>query len=136
MAFMNEIYHFKKIFKDIEKATKKCVHFNCAIEFNFIVLFSYLIKYNHIMFIVIVFWLGSGRPLGLLFLCMLTSFHSHASLLTFFVRFDILCNSCCSHARVFGKTLVQEFHISFSHTEWYLFFSDSVTRSAHFCIHR
>ena len=34
MAFMNEIYHFKNIFKDIEKATKKCVHLNGAIDFN------------------------------------------------------------------------------------------------------
>ena len=34
MVFMNEIYHFKKIFWDIEKATKKCVHLNGAIEFN------------------------------------------------------------------------------------------------------
>ena len=34
MAFINEIYHFKKILKDIEKATKKCVHVNGAIEFN------------------------------------------------------------------------------------------------------
>ena len=34
MAFMNVIYHFKKIFRDIEKATKKSVHLNGAIEFN------------------------------------------------------------------------------------------------------
>ena len=34
MAFLNEIHHFKKIFRDIEKATKKCVHLNGTIEFN------------------------------------------------------------------------------------------------------
>ena len=34
MAFMNEIYHFKNIFKDIEKYTKKGVHLNGAIDFN------------------------------------------------------------------------------------------------------
>ena len=34
MAFMNEIYHFNKIFRDIEKGTKKCVHLNGAIECN------------------------------------------------------------------------------------------------------
>ena len=28
MAFINEIYLYKKIFRDIEKATKKCVHLN------------------------------------------------------------------------------------------------------------
>ena len=39
---MNEIYHFKKIFRDIEKATKMCVHLNGAIKYllyNFVVLF-------------------------------------------------------------------------------------------------
>ena len=34
MAFMNEIFHFKKIFRDFEKATKKCGHLNGAVEFN------------------------------------------------------------------------------------------------------
>ena len=34
--------------------------------------------------------------------------------------FLISFHSCCSHARVFGKTLVHEFDISYSHTEWYL----------------
>ena len=34
MAFINEIYHFKKIFRNIEKNIKKCVHLNSAIEFN------------------------------------------------------------------------------------------------------
>ena len=33
MAFINEIYLYKKIFRDIEKATKKCVHLNRAIEY-------------------------------------------------------------------------------------------------------
>ena len=31
MAFINEIYRYKKIFRDIEKASKKCVHLNGAI---------------------------------------------------------------------------------------------------------
>ena len=39
-----------------------------------------------------------------------TSFRTHASLLTFFCLF-VLFHSCF-HARVFGKTLVHEFHIS------------------------
>ena len=38
MGFMNEIYHFNKIFRDIEKATKKCVHLNGAIEYIYIYL--------------------------------------------------------------------------------------------------
>ena len=36
MAFINEIYRYKKIFRDIEKATKKCVHLNGAIEYAYI----------------------------------------------------------------------------------------------------
>ena len=28
-----------------------------------------------------------------------------------------------SYERVFGKTLLHKFHISYSHTEWYLLFS-------------
>ena len=40
------------------------------------------------------------------------------------VFFCILFYSCCSHARVFvGKTLLQEFPISYSNTELYLLFS-------------
>ena len=34
---------------------------------------------------------------------------------------------CCSHARVFWKTLVHEFQISNSHTEWDLIFSRGET---------
>ena len=57
------------------------------IEF-FIVLFPYLIKYYHIMFI-IVFWLGRDRLSGL---ARFTSFYTHASLLTFFVCFFVVCH--------------------------------------------
>ena len=38
--------------------------------------------------------------------------------LTFF-GFFVLFHSCCSHARVFRKTPVHEFLISYSHTEWH-----------------
>ena len=92
-------------------------------QLNFIVLFSFFIKYYHILFIIIVFWLGCDRPSGLLFFrAGFASFHTHVTLLTFFVCFFILFHSCCSHARVFGKTLVHEFPISYSPTEWYLLF--------------
>ena len=55
------------------------------------------------------------------FLARFTSFHTQAFLLAIFVV--TLFHSCCSHARVFGKTLAHEFPISYSHTEWYLHFS-------------
>ena len=34
-----------------------------------------------------------------------------------------LFHSCCPHTQVFGRTRVHEFLISYSHTEWCLFFS-------------
>ena len=76
------------------------------------------------MFINIVFWLGSdiGRR-NFFFRDRFTSFHTHASLPAFFFCFYILFHTCCSHVRVFGKTLVHEFLISYGHTEWYLRFT-------------
>ena len=59
-------------------------------------------------------------PSGLFFVPILLSI---LSLLNFFICFFVLFDPCCSHARVFGKTLVHEFPISYSHTEWYLLFS-------------
>ena len=46
MAFMNEIYNFKNIFRDVEKATKKCVHLNSAIEINLYVICVKLKTHN------------------------------------------------------------------------------------------
>ena len=49
------------------------------------------------------------------------SFHAHASLLTIFGCLIVLFRSCCCHARVFGKTLLHKFSVSYSHTECYFF---------------
>ena len=46
----------------------------------------------------------------------------HYSFLTF-LCFYVLFHSCISNAQVFGKTLVHEFHISYSYTECYLLIS-------------
>ena len=48
-------------------------------------------------------------------------FHTHASLIVF-VCPSVLFQSCCSHARVFGKTLLHEFPISYSRTLWHFIF--------------
>ena len=57
------------------------------------------------------------------FSCHLYFFpYSHLSSYTFFVCFFILFHFCCFHSRLLGKTLVHEFLISYSHTEWYLLF--------------
>ena len=59
-----------------------------------------------------------------------TSYRTHASVLTFFFCCIVLFHSCCSQARVFGKTLVHEFIVSYSQAELYLHFFDSATISA------
>ena len=78
---------------------------------------------------IIVFLLGSDGPWRLFFSCpiyflpkkrelkllLFTYFQTNASLLTFFILF----HSSCSDARVFGKTLVHEFPINYTHTEWH-----------------
>ena len=57
------------------------------------------------------------RPSGLLFFrARINSFHTHASLLTVFVCLYNVFIPAAS-MRVFRKTLVHEFHISYSHTE-------------------
>ena len=49
--------------------------------------FLFLIKYYHIMFIIIVFSLGSFRPLGLLFFCAcFSSFHIRSCLCSYHLR--------------------------------------------------
>ena len=87
----------------------RLLKFICYCWLNFSIFFLFLIKYFHIMFIIIVFWVGCDRPSRLLF--FVPDF-----LLTFFVCFFILFPSCCSHAWVFGKILMQEFPISYCHT--------------------
>ena len=44
------------------------------------------------------------------------------SILTPLLLFLCLISVLLFHARVLGKTLVHEFHISYNHTEYYLFF--------------
>ena len=97
------------------------VHFVvCQIKLNGI--FPFLIKYYHILFIIIIFWLGSDRLSGLLS-CPLY-FSPYSRLSSYRLPLSIvLFQSCCSHARVFGKTLVHEFPIFYSHTEWYFLIS-------------
>ena len=96
-------------------------------------IFPFLIKYCHIMFIIIVFWLGNDRPSGLFFLSSPLYFFPYSHLSSYLLLlFLYLFIFCCFHVQVCGKTLVHELHISYSHTEWYLLFSDSGTTSAPF----
>ena len=67
-----------------------------------------------IIIIIIVFSLGSDRLMEVSILMPLFLQSSSVSL---------SYHSCCSYARVFGKTLVQEFPISHGHTEWYFLFA-------------
>ena len=34
ISFIHDIYKYKKIFRDIEKLSKKCVHLTCDINLN------------------------------------------------------------------------------------------------------
>ena len=106
------------IFRIFKSILFLSIEFHCTFSISFI-------KYYHIMFIIIVYYycIIIVCPSGHLFSYPFCFFHPHASLLTSFVCFFVLFDSCCSHARVFGKTLVHEFPISYSHTEWYLLFS-------------
>ena len=101
------------------------VHFVFC-QLNFIVLFPFLIKHYYILFIIIVFWLGCDRPSGLLlfvpallFFVLTPLFQPPSSVsLSYFIL--------AVPMPVFGKTLVHEIPISYSHTEWYLLFFRSV----------
>ena len=61
-----------------------------------------------------------GRRVFLFFLfVVLYGFHSF--LLAFFLYFFVVFQFYCSHAEVFGKTLLHEFHIFYINTEWTYF---------------
>ena len=69
------------------------------------------------MFIIIVFLLGCEGRHDFYFSCPLYFLCSR--LFSYSLRlFFILFHSLCSHAQMFGKTLVHEFPISYSHAEW------------------
>ena len=119
------IFSFFDCFKSI-----LFLEFHCTFSISYKILTNY-VYYYCILFIIIIF------SSLLLYYCTyfffrarFTSYHTHASLLTFFVCFFILFHFCCSHAQVFGKTLVHEFNSYYSYTEWYLFFSDNATTTA------
>ena len=49
--------------------------------------------------------------------------NQYTFLVTFFFCLFVFFHSCCSHAQAFGKTLVHEFPISYTPTEWHFIFS-------------
>ena len=66
---------------------------------------------------------GRELQLGLetsLFIAHLGHFHFHSFLLLSFLFFFVFFHSCRFHAQVFGRTLMHEFHVFYSHTEWNL----------------
>ena len=104
--------------------------FDCSSPFCFLLIgfqctFLNFIKEYNIMCIIIVFLIRYSDCPAAFFRTSFTSFHTHASLLTVFVCFDILFHSCYSFSRVFVKTLVHEFYISNGHREWYLLFRET-----------
>ena len=117
------------------------IHFVGWISLFFFHFFSNI---TVLCFIVIVFWFGSERPSGLLclshplYFCPYSRLSSYLLLLLcfsfplYFCPYSrlssylllLLCliSFCCTQEEMFGKTLVHEFHISCSHTEWYTSF--------------
>ena len=79
----------------------------------------YIFENTTILCLLLLYFHQDVIAVGTSFYCArFVFFHTHASLLTFFVYFFILFHSCCSHGRVFWKILVREFPIYNSHTEW------------------
>ena len=62
--------------------------------------------------------MGQSNSLAIGTFFMLSVLFSIFTLAFFYVF--VLFYSCCSHVKVFGRTLVHEFHIFYSHTEWYV----------------
>ena len=66
--------------------------------------------------------LGSNDVGTLFFFFSCCAFFNFNSFLpAFLLCFFAIFHSYCSHLPVFGKTLVHEFHIFYSHTEWNFF---------------
>ena len=59
----------------------------CFCYLNFIILFPYLIKYHHIMVIIIVFWLGSDWPSWFVFLSCPFYFFPYSRLSSYLLLF-------------------------------------------------
>ena len=97
------------------------IEFHCTQTSNILCLLSF--NFHQVV---------SDSPPGLhSFSCSLYfSLYSPLSLTlsTCFIVLAVPIRFCCSHARVFGKILVHEFPISYSHTEWNLLSSLSFDR--------
>ena len=78
---------------------------------------------------IIVFRLGNDRPSGFFFRACFTSFHTHASLLTFFVCLSYFILAVCIR-ECLGKHSRMSSPFTIAIHEWYLLFSDSATTSA------
>ena len=91
---------------------------------NWISLYFFHILKNTTIFCLLLYIDCCDRPSGLLLFSCRLCFLLYSGLSSHLLRrFLILFRTCCSHARVFVKTLVlHEFPISYCNTEWYLFF--------------
>ena len=120
-----------RLFIDVCTAARWRVHdfifFDSLNSFNFLLLefrgkfsISYKIEYCVYYYCISIRCPGLLFQDFILFHAHFTSLHTHSYFLTLFFCFFVLFHSCCSHARVSGKTLLHEFHISYSNTECYI----------------
>ena len=94
--------------------------FDCFSPFCFLFIkfhLPFFILYKNITILCLLLlccdYVAIGRRGFFFFRARFASFHTHASL----TSSVSLSYSCCSLAQVFGKTLLHEFHISYSHIE-------------------
>ena len=102
------------------------VHFVfLLVEFYCTISIYYKILRNYVYYFCILNRIVWAVETSVLFRARFTCFHTHTSLHNLFVCFFVLFHSCCSHVRVFGRTIVHELAFSYSRTEWYVLFSYS-----------
>ena len=75
------------------------------------------------MFIIVVFWLGNEGSPNFFFRARFTSSYSHAFLLTVSVSLSYFILAVPMRECLGEHSIVHEFPISYSDTEWYFIFS-------------
>ena len=81
------------------------IEFHCIFSISYKILTNYVYYYYYYYYCILIRIVWAVWT-SFFFRTRVASFRTHASLLTFFVCFLILFYSCCSHERVFRKTLV------------------------------
>ena len=96
------------------------IEFHCTFSISYKIL-QYFVYYYYCILV----WMWCDRRTSFI-RARCTFFHTQILMPLFCVSSSVSLSyfvPCCSHAQVFWKTLVHEFPMSYSHTEWSLPFS-------------